>query len=529
MKKLYLLLASVLLLSLLVIGCPQWTATPKPPVTGGVLNLYGIDPLTLDPAVSNDMTSLENIVQLFGGLITLDDNLRPAPNIAQSWQISPDGRTYTFHLRRDVKFHDGRGVTAEDFRYSWERAAKPDTGSQTAAIYLGDIVGVKQVVAGATQTISGVTVIDDYTLRVQIDSPKVYFLLKLTYPTTFAVDKANVASGGKWWRRPNGTGPFKLKKWEQNQSLVLERNDLYYGEQAKVDSVVFSFWSGRPMDLYETGKIDVAGVDSAYIHRVSDKRGSFYRELVTVPEMSFTYIGFNATKPPFNDVNIRRAFSQAVDKDKLVALIFEGMVQRADGILPPGMPGFNSNLSGLRYDVNQARKLIAASKYGDVSKLPSITLTTSGWGGAIASHLEALAHQWRQNLGVEVKIRQLEPERFMYQLKREKDEMFAMGWVADYPHPQDFLEVLFRTGADVNYGEYSNAEVDALLEKANTETRDDLSLKLYQEAEQKLVDDAACLPLWFGKNYTLIKPYVKGYNMSPLGFVTLNRVSVERR
>lgn len=527
-RALYPLLSVALLLSLVVVACQSGWVNPTIPTTGGIINLYGIDPLTLDPALSGDLTSHEYILQLYGGLVSLDNTLQPVPNIARSWQISADGKTYTFYLRHDVKFHNGRGVKAEDFQYSWERAANPDTGSQTAATYLGDIVGVKQVLAGETKTISGVRVIDDYTIQVTIDAPKSYFLSKLTYPTSFVVDKDSVKNG-KWWRSANGTGPFKLKQWEENKLLVLERNELYYGERAKVDSVVFSLWSGIPMNLYETGKIDVTGVSGSYIYRVTDKAGPFYRQLAVVPELSFSYIGFNATKPPFDDANIRRAFSQAVDKDKLVSLVFHGTVQRAEGILPPGMPGFNAKLSGLKYDVTEARRLLAASKYGDASRLPPITLTTSGWGGAISQEVEALVYQWRQNLGVEIKVRQIEPERFLYHLKQEKDGIFAMGWVADYPHPQNFLEVLFRTGTDQNYGEYSNPEVDTLLDRANAEARSDLSLKLYQQAEQILVDDAAGLPLWFGRNHVLVKPYVKGYNLSPLGFVMWNKVSVERR
>jgi len=249
--------------------------------------------------------------------------------------------------------------------------------------------------------------------------------------------------------------------------------------------------------------------------------------LVIVPELSFDYIGFNTTKPPFDDVNIRRAFSQAIDKEKLVSLVFRDMVQAANGILPPGIPGFNEDLTGLNYDVTKAKQLIKESKYGDVSQLPPITITTLGWGGLISQGLEAIIHQWRQNLGVEVKVRQLEPERFFYHLREEKDEMFSIGWIADYPHPQDFLDVLFHTGVDNNYGEYSNPEIDALLERARVELDSNVSLALYQQAEQQLVEDAACLPLWFGRNYVLVKPYVSGYNVNPMGFAMLNRVSIE--
>ena len=528
MKKIiYTILSVVLVCSLLVGGC-QCGQKPPPSTGEAVLNLYGIDPYTLDPAVSGEMTSHEYIMQIFSGLVCSGDDLKPAPDIAQSsWQVSNGGKTYTFYLRQDVKFHDGRQVKADDFKYSWERACAPETGSQTAATYLGDIVGVKEVLSGKTKEISGVRVVGDYTLEVTIDAPKSYFLSKLTYPTAFVVDRANVEQGGEWWRSPNGTGPFKLKQWEEGKLLVLERNELYYGELAKVNLVTFQLWGGVPMDMYETGEIDVTGAGIDYIEKVTDKAGPFYPDLMVVPELSFYYIGFNTTKPPFDNANIRRAFSLAIDKDKLVSLVFKGMMQRADGILPPGMPGYNEALLGLDYDIDRAKELIASSAYGDVSHLPPITITTAGWGGLISPELEAIVYQWRENLGVEVEVRQLEPERFFYYLREEKDEMFCIGWVADYPHPQDFLDVLFHTGVDNNYGEYSNSEVDALLDRAGVEQDSALSLALYQQAEQLWVKDAACLPLCFGQNYIMVKPYIKGYNLNPLGFARLNEVLVE--
>jgi len=533
-RILYIVFSVVLIGSLLVFympsSClPAQEGEPPPLTEENTVYLYGIDPYTLDPAVSGEMTSHGYIMQLFGGLIRFDDNLEPAPDIAERWEVSDDGRTYTFYLRHDVRFHNGGEVKAGDFKYSWERACDPDTRSLTAATYLGDIVGVREVLAGESKEISGVRVIDDYTLEITIDAPKAYFLSKLTYPTAFVVDRVNVESGGEWWRRPNGTGPFKLKEWDENNLLVLERNEHYYGEIAKVGFVVFHLWGGVPMNMYETGKIDVTSIGIDYIDKVTDEAGPFYRELQVIPELGFFYIGFDTTKPPFDDVNIRRAFSQAIDKDKLVSLVFRDMVQPADGILPLGMPGFNKDLSGFGYDVNKAKELIAASKYGDVSRLPPITVTTAGWGGLISQSLEAIIYEWRQNLGVEVKVRQLEPQRFLYHLREEKDEMFYMGWIADYPHPQDFLDVLFHSGADNNYGEYSNPEVDSLLDEAAVEVDNEWSLALYQQAEQKLVEDAACLPLWFGRNYILVKPYIDGYGLNPMGFVMLNSISIESR
>jgi oligopeptide transport system substrate-binding protein len=396
-----------------------------------------------------------------------------------------------------------------------------------AGTYLGDIVGVADVMQGRTKEISGVKVVNEYELQVIIDAPKSYFLYKLTYPTAFVVDKTNVDKGGAWWRHPNGSGPFKLKEWNENDSLVLERNDKYYGEMARLQSVEYLLWSGVPMNMYETGEIDVAGVSVIYIDRVTDKAGPFSDQLQTTPELSFSWIGFNTTTPPFDDINIRKAFTMALDKDKIISLTFRDLVRRADGILPPGIPGYNDSLVGLGYDVAQASEMIKQSKYGDIANLPPITLTTSGYGGLISSTLEAAVTQWRENLGVEVTVRQLEPEYLFYHLKEEKDNMFDMGWIADYPHPQNFLDVLFHTGAENNFAEYSNPAVDAVLDEAAVEGDSDRSLELYRQAEQLLVDDAACLPLWFGKNYILVKPYVQGYELNPMGFAWLNKVSID--
>ncbi len=531
-RTLYIVFTAVLLCSLLLLtlpaGCKLIREEAHPVSEGIALNLFGTDPYSLDPAISGDATSHQYVMQIFSGLVCLDDNLEPAPDIASSWKISNEGKTYTFYLRRDVKFHDGKGVKAQDFKYSWQRACDPATGSQTAAAYLGDIVGAKKMLDGESKEISGIKVLDDYTLEVTIDTPRSYFLYKMAYPTAYVVDKANVESGNSWWRNPNGTGPFKLSSWTENSLLVLEKNTYFYGELAKVDSAVFHLWGGVPMDMYEKGEIDVTGVSVYYIDKVTDKTGPFYQELAIVPELSFYYIGFNTTKPPFDDINIRRAFSQAIDKDKIVSLIFRDMVQKADGILPPGMPGFNEELSELTYDIEKARELIQESRYGSVANLPPITITTAGWGGLISQELEAIIHQWRENLGVEVSVRQLEPERYIYHLAEEKDEMYDMGWIADYPHPQDFLEILFHSEAEHNYGGYSNPEVDALLKIAGAEPDEEKSLALYQQAEQKLVGDVACIPLWFGRNYILVKPYVSGYDLNVMGIAMLNKVTIKR-
>ena len=405
--------------------------------------------------------------------------------------MSRDGTTYTFYLRKGVRFHDGKEVKAADFKYSLERTCDPETESPTAETYLGDIVGVKEMLDGEAEEISRVKVIDDYALQITIDAAKAYFLAKLAHSPAFVVDRANVESGEEWWRNPNGTGPFRLREWKEDELFILEQNDISYHEPAKVEYVVFRLWGGVPMRMYETNEIDVTYVSLEDIERVLDPTNPLNRELITAPELSLWYIGFNATKPPFDDAKVRQAFCHAIDKDKIIDVVLKGAVERADGILPPGMPGYNENLKGLSFDVDRAKELIRQSKYEDASNLPPITLTTSGLG-AISDLNAALIDMWRENLGVEVQVRQLEPETYFQVLKEEKDEMYESGWIADYPDPQNFLDILFHTGMEENTGEYSNPEVDALLEQARVEPDVTARMSLYQEIEQMLVNDAAC-------------------------------------
>jgi oligopeptide transport system substrate-binding protein len=537
-NKILLLTLCLVLLAYSATSCfgastPAQTPAPGlPPASQssvqGTLNLAGSVPITLDPAAAAEFDSQLYILQLFSGLVRLDENLNIVPDIALNWDKSPDGKVYTFHLRRDVRFHDGKPVKASDFKYAWERALSPQTQSLTASTYLNDIVGAADVLSGKATQLSGVRVLDDYTIEVSIDAPKGYFLYKMGYPTAFVVDRANVESGSSWWQHPNGTGPFTLKQWQPGQLLVLQRNDGYYGDKARLSEVDFQLLSGNPIDLYQQGTIDVASVSPGYMGMVTDPGNPLSKELDRFPELSLSYIGFDTSSPPFDDANVRKAFSYAVDKDRLMSLATENVVSSAYGILPPGIPGYDASLQGLRFDATKAKDLIAASRFGDVSHLPPIVLTTSGWGGDISGILGGVIEEWRRNLGVEVTIRQLEPEVYLYRLKQEKNQLFDVGWIADYPDPQDFLDVLLKSGAQNNAGDYSNPQFDSLMESAAVEQDTTTRLSQYREAEKIAVQDAAILPLFYGTSYVLVKPYVKGYVLSPLGFPLLNMISIQK-
>ena len=532
MKKLaYFSLALILTCSVIFTSCvgkSQSTTTSSSATSAsGVLTITSRDPFTLDPTVANESLSASYIMQIFSGLLKPGNDLEPVPDIAASMPtISSDGLTYTFHLRQDIKFQDGTPVTASDFKYSWERAANPATNSPTAATYLGDIVGVNDMLAGKANSISGVKAIDSYTLQITINSPKSYFLYKLTYPASFVVEKKNVDSGANWWQKPVGTGPFKMQEWVKNTDFILARNDLYYGDKAKISQVKMILNStSSDMDLFETSQIDIASPGAAYYDEIMDKSQPFYQDLIISPSLSVDYIGFNCKQPPFDDPNIRKAFSLAIDKGKIISLIYRNMAQKADGILPPGIPGYNKNLTGLNFDVSQAQSLIKASKYGDVSNLPPITLTVSGAGGSADPITQALVYQWKQNLGVNVQVRELDPEIYNSNLAQELDQMYSSGWIADYPYPQDFLDILFSSGSSYNYGGYSNLQVDSLIQQANQESDQSKAFALYQQAEQQIVNDASWLPLAFGETYLLVQPYIKNLSVNALGIMDFNEIT----
>lgn len=490
------------------------------------LILPGVPPITLDPALILDSDSVIYIQEIFSGLVTLTPQMEIVPDIAQRWNINDDGTVYTFHLRTNAKFHNGNPVTAQDFKYSLERACDPKTGSQIAGTYLNDIVGAEEKLVGISDQIGGIEVIDEHTLQITIKAPSAYFLSKLTYPTAFVLDQENVETDGQWWLKPNGTGPFQIDMWEKDQLLILRKYEDYYREPANIDYVIFRMWSGRSMAMYEQGEIDITEVPGTSIERVLDPASRLNSELVSIPELSVNYVGFNVSEPPFDDVKVRQAFCHAIDKEKLLEALFIDTVEKASGILPPALPGYNENIQGLEFDPEKARELIAQSSYGSVSALPRLTYTASG-RGFVSPLTEALIDMWRTNLGVEVSIRQIDPESYPYTIKEEKDQLFDIGWLADYPDPHSFLDTLFHSQSGDNIGEYGNSEIDMLLETARRELNPDLRFEIYQEVEQMLVDSAACLPLYFGRQYILVKPYVHGFEGNPLPMPWLKYVTLE--
>ncbi len=503
------------------------------PRRGGVFRLLGTDPTTLDPALTTDSTSYDIVLKIFGGLMRLtDDPNNPIiPDLAESFTVSQDGTVYRFKLRENLVFSDGSPVTAFDFKWSWERAALPETGSTVVKEFLGDIVGVNDIIEGNATSAEGITVIDDNTLEVRIDGPKPYFIAKLTYPVTFVVSEDNIEAGGETWTDdPVGTGPFILKDYEIGVSMVLARNDNYWDTSAFLDEVHFNLAGGSAMAMYENDEIHVSGIPASAYERVTDPNEPLSQDVVDVPPEFFTfYIGFNVGQEPFDDVHFRRALNYAVDKEIIAEAVLNNRVRPAYGPIPPGFIGFNPGLEGLRFDLDKAQEELAMSKYADPESRPRIILTTSGTGGSPPVWLQAVADMWDRNLGVQIEFQEVEWATFLQEVDNYRLQSFSLAWSPDYPDPHTFVDVLFRSDSTINQTQYSNAEVDALLDEATTEPDPARRVQLYQEAEQIIVDEAAWVPMWWGtEGKILVKQNVNNFRISPLGSFTLKDVWLDK-
>lgn len=519
---------------------PEKTERPARLADNQIFILPGGDPPTMDPHLSGDATSAEYVVEIYSGLMAYDRDLNLIPDVAESYEISDDGTVYTFKLRDNAVFQDGKTITADDFKWSFERACDPATESPTADTYLGDIVGCRSKLQNEADEVKGIQVIDDQTLEITIDEPKGFFLAKMTYPTAYVLDQENVESGPEWYLEPNSSGPFKLATYDEG-IIILERNDNFYRDpKPTLERVAYLVDAPiNAMNGYEDGLASLGLPDDvtysaiplsvSQLSRATDPNNPLSKEYVSSAELNVSYIGFNVNEPPFDDPKVRQAFNLALDKRRMVKLVFQDTVPVANGIVPPTMPGYeNPDLSDYEFDPERALALIAESSYGDVTELPEITLNVSGSGGAVGPIIESIVESYKEYLGVEIAVEQTPWPEFLAELNKPNPsfQMYQLGWIADYPDPQNFLEVLFHTESAQNHGGYSNPKVDALLDQARVTLDQAERLKLYQQAEQLILEDAAWIPLYFGVENWLVKPYVRGFQIPPIKIPKFQYISI---
>jgi oligopeptide transport system substrate-binding protein len=495
-----------------------------------VLNIAAADIATFDPALITEVNSSFVSRQIYSGLLTLDKDLKVVPDLAERMpEVSENGTVYTFYLRKGVKFHSGREVTAEDVKYSWERAtdpklAAPDPASTLpASNYMSEIVGVKERLEGKAANISGVTVVDKTTLRVKLDGAKPYFLAKMTYDCFAVLNKEAVDKG---FNPPDGTGAFKVAEYKKGQLIRLERNPNFYNGTVYLNQVnLLQGANAQNATLqYEQGKVDYAFIGSGVdVERFLDKNNPYNKELVIKPQLDIQYVAFNTRVKPFDDPKVRQAFYMVIDRARIARVMFEGKVLKADTILPPDMPGYSGNPGSLSYDINRARSLIEQSSYRGVDKLPKIVLYTTGDGLA-----KVLQETYKQAFGVEIEVRVYDFKNFRSGLSQGQFQMYTYGWVADYPDPENFLRSLLGSASPYNETGYKNERFDEMMQQADALTDPQARLKLYAAAEQIVLEDAPLLPVYHSISYLLVKPYVKGLTLTASGIWSLKEVYIQK-
>ena len=362
------------------------------------------EPSSFDPAIIRDTTSHLFVNNVFSGLVRLGEDLDVAPDLAERWEVDKSGTVYTFTLRDGITFHDGKPITAEDFKYSIERAADPELHSETAPLYLGDIVGVKEKLNGEATEVSGYEAVDEQTIRITIDTPKEYFLAKLSYPSGSVVDRESVERlGPDGWTGDeiNGSGPYKLLRWDAGEVVILQRFDEYHSPVAleHLISPGVALPGANGLDMYQTEALDAlfVGVGSLDMLREDVELG---RQLREYDQLTSFFVVMDTTRPPFDDVKVRRAFNMAVDRQRMIDELFDGNLTYAVGLLPPGMPAYSIQLEGIPFDPEMARQQLAESVYAD--GLPEVIFSAVDQGGQPSATVQFMLDAWQEELGVEV-------------------------------------------------------------------------------------------------------------------------------
>ena len=485
------------------------------------------EPSTLDPALARETTSGFFVGNVFSGLVSFGADFVIEPDLASGWEVDETGTVYTFTLRDGITFHDGRPITADDFIYSIERATDPDLGSDIASLYLGDIVGADEKLAGDAATVAGVVALDERTVRITIDSPKEYFLAKLAYPASAVVDRRTVEGmGPDWWMSAdvNGSGPYKLLRWEPNVVFILQRFDGYHAPVAleHIISPRRALPGASALDMYETEAWDGLYVGLGALDRL--RADPILRaDLREYDQFTSYFVALDTTRPPFDDKKVRQAFALALDRQRYIDEIYDGNVEYANGLLPPGIPGYSEALEGIPFDPDAARRALAESQYA--GNLPEIVFSAVDSNGAPSASVQFMLDAWERELGVTVQADLVSSDVFFYQAETLTRNMHVYGWVADYPDPENFLDLLLHSEA--GDAGYVNLVFDSLVERARAEQKFETRLDLYRNAEQLLMDDAGIIPLFHVKDYVLVRPHVRGFRILPLGQPYVEEVTLD--
>jgi peptide/nickel transport system substrate-binding protein/oligopeptide transport system substrate-binding protein len=491
----------------------------------------GHDPEALDPARINNIYSLSVSQQIFDGLVQYDQTLTIAPALAEFWRGSRDGLSWTFNLRKGVKFHNGREVTADDVVYSFTRLLDPRTRSGAADLFL-NVKGAREFREGRAKTVAGLVALDRYTVQIALNEAVAPFVAVLAVGHAKIVPKDVVEQlGDAFGQRPVGTGPFRLLRWERGKEIVLGANQDYFDGSPRLARLTYKIFPGNQQDtMYEEflkGNLEDAPVPTRADRRALANGSHTY---VKRPMLSIRFYGFNTRTKPLTDRRVRQALVYAIDREALIQDVYFGQYTLARGVLPPGTQGFNPRLTGYPYDPQRARALLAEAGYPGGQGLGPVAIWSSVKRDDIVREHEQL-RKYLAAVGVQAEVHYLTDwPAFSKMLDEGKLPVFLYGWYADVPDPENFLFKLFHSRSPRNFFGYANPAVDDLLVNARNAPEIQRRVELFRRAEQLILEEAPIIPMLHHTYERVFQPYVRAIEVSGLGdpYIPFRKIWLER-
>jgi len=527
--------ALVLLLVFLVSSCPREPGEevhypPPPPKETTYRFPLPSDPPTLDPAHVTDTVSDSVVRRIFETLVKFSPEMKIVPLLAEKWDISEDGLVYKFYLRDGVKFHNGREVRAEDFVYSFTRILDKKTASERAQMLMS-VLGAREFYDGKASSVKGLEAPDRLTFKITLKETFAPFLAVLTMSNFSVVPKEAVESASDFSQNPVGTGAFVFERWERDNQIVLKSNKAYWNGEPSIDVLIYRIIPNETTryQAFLNGDLEHTDIPFGKMGEVrrSEKLSSM---LQGVSAMDMYCYGFNVEKAPFNDKRVRLAFNYAVDKSNIIDNILEGRGEIQKTYLPPGMFYFNEQSQGYPYDIEKAQKYLEEAGYPKGKGFPVVTLTIDQQQLSRVM-AEAIQEDLRK-IGVRIEIEQNDWATLLERMYAGELAFHQNTWLADYPDPDNWLFVLLdssQKGAPGNSTRFSNKEFDGYVRKARKTVDERERARLYRKAEDIALAEAPWLLSYWRKNYTLVQPYVKGLQITPLDRTPqLNNTPMER-
>ena len=534
-KKISLMLAAALTAGLALTGCGGSKTSDTTDNTAGAENestaeVKGVDVDTtgyLVAALNADIqtadvqkTSKDYEVpfNIFDRLVDVevgtDGNSKIVPSLAESWDISDDGLEYTFHLRQGVKFHNGNDFTAEDVAYTFHRMLTVEGGVNTE--FIDQIKGADELLAGETDTLEGVEVVDDYTIKVTLKEPFAGFLASISSPGVSIYDsEATEAAGDQFGMDPAvtvGTGPFEFSSWSFNNQLVLTRNEDYWKGASGLPGVVIKIIPDTETQsmMFESGELDILDLDYA-ADSVDRFTETYPDQIVQGPRVGIVYFTMNFNKEPFQDVRVRKAVQMSIDRQAILDALYGGRGQVEQGIFPHGLIGFNPVQEEIKYDPEAAKALLAEAGYADGFDME--IAADSSASDTMTMALEIVSDQLAE-VGIRAEIKNYDESTWLETRKSGELGSFMSTWSADYNDPDNFIYTFFgnEEKTRIRSINYPDTEVMERVAKARTIVNEDERLAEYKALEEKIIhEDAAWVPMFSRLHLFAVSKRVQGF------------------